>query len=109
MQKTLKNTILTHKSISFAFCLLWLATSQGFSANVPQCPQIKCEGASIILDSSVQITGVLQENKFIELVETSTATTPSANHVRIYAVGIGSYTVIRAIFDDGTVRVLANN
>lgn len=72
------------------------------------CSQLKCLSGLMILDSAVQATQPLQENKYIELVESSTPTVSStATHARIWLNS--SDGDLKVIFGNGTVKTLATN
>lgn len=71
--------------------------------------RISENGGEVLVDGTLRVLEPIY-GKTLDLVEvSSTPVTPIANHVRLYAVGVGTYTVIRALFDDGTSKVLINN
>ncbi len=72
-------------------------------------PQIKNLSGEILIDSKLEVSGVLQGNKYFELVETSTPTAPSANHAKIWLNTQGSTSALKIIFDDSTVVSIAAN
>lgn len=74
------------------------------------CPQTKCLSGLTLLDSSVQVTGVVSFDKWIDLVEISTPSTPSSNHVKIWLrAEANNKQSIVATFDDGTTTRLTGN
>lgn len=73
------------------------------------CPQTKCLGGLTFIDSSVEVTGVVKSDKFFELVEISTPSSPSSNHVKIWVRADGTKTSIVATFDDGTTTRITGN
>jgi hypothetical protein len=65
-------------------------------------------GGEVLIDGSLRVFEPIYI-KNIDLVEISTSVKPIVNHVRIYAVAVGTYTVIKVQFDDGQEKVLTNN
>lgn len=74
----------------------------------PEFKRIKENGGEVIIDGSLR---VLEPSyvKVEDLVEISTPVTPASNHVRLFAIEQGTYTVIKVLFDDGTSKVITNN
>lgn len=70
--------------------------------------RIKEVGGEVVVDGSMRVLEPIM-GKVFDLVETSTPVTPSVNHVRIFAVSIGTATAVKAIFDDGRIIVITNN
>lgn len=90
-----------------------LATQSNVSKEAPKCECQKLErikeiGGEVLIDGSVRVVEpiYLKEADFVEI---STSVKPASNHVRIYAVANGTFTVIKAQFDDGQERTITNN
>jgi hypothetical protein len=66
------------------------------------------DGAEVLIDGTLRVFEPIY-TKNIDFVEISTSVKPVSNHVRLYAVSVGTYTVIRVQFDDGQDKVLINN
>jgi hypothetical protein len=62
-----------------------------------------------LIDRTLEVTGAIQADKWLELVETSTPTTPSTNHVRIWLNADGTQQTLKIIFDDGTIASISGN
>lgn len=70
--------------------------------------RISENGGQVIIDGSLRVLEPIYAKDF-DLVETTVPVTPITNHVRLYAVASGTYTVIKALFDDGTTKTVTNN
>lgn len=72
--------------------------------------RMKAEGGQVVVDGSLRVNEFIIP-KYIELVETSTPTTPTSNHVKIWLnqdVGTNKQS-LRIQYEDGTVKVLSQN
>lgn len=105
---TIQNTLLHSKSTRFALPFLTiftlcqlLAPATAFGPSM-----IKEVGGLVLVDVPVQVNGSVQGSYF-ELVRTSTPTTPSTNHARIWLETTDGD--LKVIFDNGTSRVIAAN
>lgn len=74
----------------------------------PEKSILKELGGQLLVDGSIRVLEPVY-SKTLDLVEISTSVTPAVDHVRIYAVAVGTYTVIKAQFQNGTVIILGNN
>lgn len=70
--------------------------------------RIKEVGGEVVIDGSLRVLEPVM-TKVLDLTETTTPVTPVSNHVRLYAVESGTFTIIKVLFDDGTSKTLANN
>jgi hypothetical protein len=70
--------------------------------------RIKIVSGEVVIDGSLKALEPIY-GKVFDLVETSTPVTPAPNHVRIFAVAIGTATAVKAIYDDGRILVINNN
>ncbi len=74
----------------------------------PRLKHVSENGGEVLIDGSLRVYEPIY-GKNIDLVEISTSVKPLANHVRLYAVASGSYTVLKAQFDDGQEAVVTHN
>lgn len=67
--------------------------------------QIKELSGRLILDAYTEVTQGLQADKFIDLVNVSTPTTPSSGHARIFSNNASGAKQIMGVFSDGSTVV----
>jgi hypothetical protein len=111
-----KTQMTAHKSTSFVLvlfaflaCCQLPAYSEVKTGNPKpnSNPVITDLSGRALIDRTLEVTGVIQGNKWLELVEVSTPSTPSSNHARIWLQEVGTKQALKIIFDDGTIVSIA--
>lgn len=103
-KKTRINRI--NRAILLFFILGWpqFAHSQNYATADPN-NRIIQQGADILMDGSAHVTGAVRSDKWFELINKSTPTTPSANHARLFLNN--SSKLVCAIYDNGSTNCFA--
>lgn len=111
-----KYTFFPHKSICFALSVLLFGCSLGYATEMAveskpreATSQVKEMSGLIFVDARLEVSQSAQINKWLELVEISTPSTPSSNHARLWVNAQGTKQALKIIFDDGTIVSIAGN
>ena len=121
-----KNTLINYTSFRYVCDILimgsLLLAAPGFAKEIglprqstvhgelvdKQLKRVSENGGQVIVDGSLRVNEPIY-TEILDLVEVSTSVAAAPNHVRLFAVAVGTYTVIKAQFDNGTVITLGNN